>query len=137
MEQLLDHTRGQILSLHPLVELLESETQAEILRLLEQNRADIRKVFDQAKSICSEQGIDDDQSSFYFARQSIDYGVVPSYEAQLSRLSTYQLAKMATVEELLAKKIELMDENYALNEKLENLLLDADLKDEKVQSVGG
>lgn len=137
MKQLLDQTRGQMSSLHCLIELLESETQAEILRLLKQNRADIRKVLHQAKSIRSEQGIDDDQSSFNFAHQSVDYGLVPSYEAQLSQSSTYQRARTAAAEELLARKIELMDENYALEETVENLLLDADLKDERVSQLEG
>ncbi len=131
MKQLLDQTRGQMSSLHYLIELLESETQAEILRSMKQNRADIRKVLHQAKSIRSERGIDDDQSPSNFAHQSVDYGLVPSYEAQ------YQWAKTAAAEELLARKIELMDENYALEETVENLLLDADLKDERVSQLEG
>lgn len=124
-------------SLHCLVGLLESETQTEILTLLKENRADIRKVLQRAKSIRSEQGIDDDQSSFNFTYQSIDYGLGPSYEAQLSQSSTYRRPKTAAAEELLTRKIELMDENYVLEEKLENLLLESNLKDEKVSQLEG
>lgn len=135
MKQLLDQTRGQMSSLHCLISLLESDTLAEILELLKQNRVDIRKMLHRAKSIRSQQGIDDDQSSFNFAHQSVDYGLVPSYEAQLSQSSTYQRAKTAAAEELLARKIELMDENYALEERVENLLLDVDLKDERISQL--
>lgn len=99
MKLLLDQTRGQMSSLHCLVGLLESETQTEILTLLKENRADIRKVLHRAKSIRSEQGIDDDQSSFNFTYQSIDYGLGPLYEAQLSQSSTYRRAKTAAAEE--------------------------------------
>ena len=67
MKQLLEQTRGQMSSLHCLVDLLQSETQAEILTLLKQNRADIQKVLHRARSIRSEQGILDHQSSFNFA----------------------------------------------------------------------
>ena len=53
MKQLLDHTRGQMTSLQHLIQFLESETQV-----------DIRKIFHYAKSIRSDQGIEDDQSSY-------------------------------------------------------------------------
>lgn len=40
--------------------LLESETQTDILTPLKQNTADIQKILHQAKTICSDQGVDDD-----------------------------------------------------------------------------
>lgn len=132
MKQLLDQTRSQMLSLRCLIELLESETQADMFRLLKQNTADIQKILHRAKSIRSYQGFDDDQSSFNFTRQSAAYGLVPSYEAQLAQSSTYQRAQAAAAEELLARKIELLDEKYALEERIDGLLLDGDTKDEKV-----
>lgn len=53
MKQLLDQTRGQMSSLRYLIELLESETQADIFRLLKDNVVDIRKIFHLSKSIRS------------------------------------------------------------------------------------
>ena len=132
MKQLLDQSRGQMLSLRCLIELLESETQADMFRLLKQNTADIRKILHRAKSIRSYQGFDDDQSSFNFINQSDTYGLVPSYETQLAQSSTYQRAQTAAAEELLARKIELLDEKYALEERIEGLVLDGDTKDEKI-----
>lgn len=133
MKQLLNQTRGQMSSLQSLIHLLESETQGDILKLLKQDTADIRRILHHAKSIRSYQGFDDDQSSFHFTHQSItSLGVDPSYEAQLAQSSTYRRAKTAAAEELLARKIELLDEKYALEEKLEGLLLEVDLKDKRV-----
>ena len=132
MKQLLDQTRAQMLSLRCLVQVLESETQADMFRLLKENTADLRKILHRAKSIRSYQGVDDDQSSFHFTYQSASYGFVPSYEAQLAQSSTYQRAQSAAAEELLARKIELLDEKYALEEKVENLLLDFDTNNEKL-----
>lgn len=132
MKQLLDQTRGQILSLQCLIQLLESETQEGISQLLKENTADIQRVSHRARSIRSEQGIEDDKSSFQLAHQASGYGLVPSYEAELSRSSTYKRAQMTAAEELLARKIELLDEKYALEEKLEGLLLVVDSKDEKI-----
>lgn len=131
MKQLLDQTRGQMSSLRHLIEILESETQAEMFRLLKENIADIRRILHSAKSIRSYQGVDDDQSSFHFINQSAAYGLVPSYEAQLAQSSAYQRAEKVAADELLARKIELLSEKYALEEKLESLLLDGGLKDEK------
>lgn len=136
MKQLLDQTRGQMLSLRCLIELLESETLADMFRLLKQNTADIRKILHRAKSIRSYQGFDDDdQSSFHFTHQSATFGLVPSYEAQLAQSSTYQRAQAAAAEELLARKIELLDEKYALEERIDALLLDGDTKDEKAAQL--
>ena len=135
MKKLLDQTRGQMSSLQCLILFLESENQADIFKLLKQKAADIRKIFHRAKSIRLDQGIDDDQSSFHLAHQSISFGLVPSYETQLLRSSTYQRAQTAAAEELLAGKIELMDEKYALEEKLEGLFLDVDLKVEKITQL--
>ena len=132
MKQLLDQTRGQMSSLRSLIELLESETQADMFRLLKENIVDIRKILSRAKSIRSCQGVDDDQSSFHFANQSAAYGLVPSYEAQLAQSPAYQRAEKVAADELLTRKIELLSEKYALEEKLEGLLLDVELKDEKV-----
>lgn len=135
LKKLLDQTRGQMSSLQCLIQFLESENQADIFKLLKQNAADIRKIFHRAKSIRLDQGIDDDQSSFHLAHQSIAFGLVPSYETQLLQSSTYQRAQTAAAEELLAGKIELMDEKYALEEKLEGLFLDVDLKVEKITQL--
>lgn len=135
MKQLLDQTRSQMLSLKCLIELLENETQADMFRLLKQNTAYIRKILHRAKSIRSYQGFEDDQSSFHFTHQSAGYGLLPSYEAQLAQSSTYQRAQTAAAEELLARKIELLDEKYALEERIEGLLLDADKKDEKIDRL--
>lgn len=135
MQQLLDQTRGQMSSLRCLIELLESETQADMLRLLKENIVDIRKILHRAKSIRSNQGVDDDQSSFHFDNQSAAYGLAPSYQAQLAQSSSYQRAEKAVADELLASKIKLLDEKYALEDKIEELLLDADLKDEKVAQL--
>ena len=135
MKQLLDQIRGQISSLRHLVEILESETQADILKLFKENILDIRKILHRAKSIRSYQGIDDDQSSFHFVNQSAAFGLVPSYEAQLLQSSAYQWAEKVAADELLTGKIELLSEKYALEEKLEGLLLDMDLKDEKLAEL--
>lgn len=105
-------------SLQSLIQLLESEIQADVLMSLKQNAADVRKVFHRAKSIRSDHGVDDDQSYFHLAHQSLVYGLVPSYEAQLFQSSTYQRAQTTAAEELLARKIELLDEKYALEEKI-------------------
>ncbi|MCJ1344801.1 hypothetical protein MMC31_003004, partial [Peltigera leucophlebia] len=86
-------------------------------------------------SIRSYQGIDDDQSSFHFVNQSAAFGLVPSYEAQLLQSSAYQRAEKVAADELLTRKIELLSEKYALEEKLEGLLLDMDLKDEKLAEL--
>lgn len=53
----------------------------------------------------------------------------------LSQSSTYQRAQTAAAEELLARKIELLDEKYAHEEKVEALRLDVNLKDEKVTQL--
>lgn len=53
MKQLLDQTMGQMSSLRCLTELLESETQADIFRLLKDNVVDIRKILHRSKSIRS------------------------------------------------------------------------------------
>lgn len=135
MKQLLDQTRGQMTSLRYLIEFLESETQADILKSLQQNLADIRRIFHRAKSIRLNQGIGDDQSSFHLTNQVAAFGLVPSYEAQLSQSSTYQRAQTAAAEELFAKRIELLDEKYALEDKVEGLLLEIDLKDESVRKL--
>ena len=132
MKQLLDQTRGQMSSLTCLIELLESATQADMFRLLKQNTADIRKILHRAKSIRSYQGIDDDQSSFNVTHQSASYGLVPSHEAQLAQSPAYQRAQTAAAEELLARNIELLEGKYALEERVEGLLLDVDSKDEEV-----
>ena len=55
--KVLDQTRGQMSSLRSLIELLESETQADMFRLLKENIVDIRKILSRAKSICSYQGV--------------------------------------------------------------------------------
>ena len=119
MKPLLDQTRGQMSSLRHLIEILESETQADMFRLLKENIEDIRNILHRAKSIRSYQGIDDDQSSFHFVNQSAAFGLVPSYEAQLSQSSAYQRAEKVAADELLTRKIELLSEKYALEEKLE------------------
>ncbi|MCJ1346301.1 hypothetical protein MMC31_004516 [Peltigera leucophlebia] len=80
-------------------------------------------------------GIRDDRSSFHFTHQAAAFGLVPSYEAQLSQSSTYQRAQTTAVEELVAKRIELMDEKYALEDKVEGLLLEIDMKDETVRQL--
>ena len=100
------------------------------MKSLQQHLADIRRIFHRAKSICSDQGIEEDQSSFHFTYQVTAFGLYPSYEAQLSQSSTYQRAHTAAVEELAAKRIELLDEKYALEDKVEGLLLEIDLKNE-------
>lgn len=53
----------------------------------------------------------------------------------MAQSSRYQRAEKATADELLTSKIRLLDEKYALEAKLEELLLDADLKDEKVAQL--
>lgn len=135
MKQLLDQSRGQMTSLHYFIQFLESETQADTLKSLQKNLADIRRIFHRAKSIRLDQGIEEDQSSFHFTHQAAAFGLVPSYEAQLSQSSTYQRAQTAAAEELLAKKIELMDEKYALEDKVEGLRLEIDLKDETIRQL--
>lgn len=106
------------------------------MKSLQQNLADIRKIFHRAKSIRLDQGIEDDQSSFYFTHQAAAaFELVSSYEAQLSQSSTYQRAQTAAAEELLAKKIELMDEKYALEDRVEGLLMEIDLKGETVRQL--
>lgn len=127
MEQVLNQTRGQMSSLQSLIELLESETLADVSKSLGQDAADIRKVFYRAKSIRLDQGVDDDQSCFDLAHQSF---------AQLRQSSAYQRAQTATAEELLAEKIELLEEKYALEDKYEALILDANLEGEKVAQLG-
>ena len=89
-----------------------------MFRLLKENIVDIRKILSRAKSICSDQGIDDDESSFHFVNQSAAYGLVPSYEAQLVQSSAYQWALKVAADELLTRKIELLSEKYVLEEKL-------------------
>ncbi|MCJ1347402.1 hypothetical protein MMC31_005627 [Peltigera leucophlebia] len=113
MKQLLDQTRGQMSSLRHLIEILESETQADMFRLLKKNIIDIQKILHRAKSIRSNQGVDDEQSAFHFVNQSAAYGLVPSFS-------------------WLVVSIELLSEKYALEDKLEGLLFDMDLKDEKI-----
>lgn len=53
----------------------------------------------------------------------------------MSQSSTYQRAQTAAAEELLAKKIELMDEKYALEDRVEGLLMEIDLKGETVRQL--
>lgn len=122
-------------SLRYLIELLESETQADMMRLLKENIVDIRKILRRAKSIRSYQGVDDDQSSFHFDNQSAAYGFVPSYDVQLNQSSRYQRVEEAAADELLTSKIELLNEKYALEEKLKELLLNVNLKDEEVAQL--
>lgn len=135
MKQLLDQTRGQMSSLRHLIEILESETQTDMLRLLKENILDIRKTLHRAKSIRSSQGIDDDRSSFHFGNQFAAYGLIPSYEAQLVQSSAYQRAETVAADELLARMIELLGEKYTLEEKLDGLQLDVDLKDGKIAKL--
>ena len=71
MKQLLNQTRGQMSSLQSLIHLLESETQGDILKLLKQDTADIRRILHRAKSIRSYQGFDDHRSSFHFTLEWI------------------------------------------------------------------
>lgn len=133
MEQLLDQTRRQKSSLEYLIHLL---TRAAILKLVKQDTADIRKTLDRAKSIRSYQGVTDIQSSIHLAHQSVaSYGVSPSYEMQLAQSSTYQRAQIAAADELLAGKMKLLGEKYALEEKLDGLRLEVALKDGKVTQL--
>lgn len=105
------------------------------MKSLQQNLADIRKNFHRAKSIRLDQGIEEDQSSFHFMHQAAAFGLVPSYEAQLSQSSTYQRAQAAAVEELVAQRIELMDEKFALEDRIEGFLLEIGLKNETVRQL--
>ena len=90
-------------------------------------------VAQQRRGACiPQQGVDDDQSSFHFANQSAAYGLVPSYEAQLARSSAYQRVEKVAADELLTRKIELLSGKYALEEKIDGLLLDVKLKDKTV-----
>lgn len=84
-----------------------------------QCEAHTRKGFHRTKPIRSDHGVHDNQSSFHLAHQSLTYRLVSPYEAQLFESLTYQRAQTAAAKELIARKIELMDEKYALGEKLE------------------
>ena len=135
MKQLLYQTRGQMSSLLHLIEILESETQADMLRILKKNSVDIQKILSRAKSIRSSQGIDDHQSSFHFGSQFAAERMSPSYEAQLAQSPAYQRAEKVAADELLTRKIELLSEKYALEEKLDGLQLDVDLRDGKIAEL--
>ena len=119
-------------SLRCLIELLESETQADMLRLLKDSVADIRKILHRAKSIRSYQGVDDNQSSFHSDNQSATYGLVPSYEAQLAQSPRYQRAEKAAADELLTRIARLVNELSSKDEKVVQLKEDTLLKDEIV-----
>ena len=135
MNQLLDQTRGQMSSLLHLIEILESETQADMLRILKENSVDIQKFLNRAKSIRSSQGIDDHRSSFHFGSQVAAYKMALSYEAQLAQSPAYQRAEKFVADELLTKKIELLSEKYALEEKLDGLQLEVNLRDGKIAEL--
>lgn len=51
----------------------------------------------------------------------------------MAQSSTYQRAQRVTAEELLAGKFRLLEEQADLEEKLEGLLLEVDLKDKKLE----
>lgn len=51
MKQLLDQTRKQMSSSQSFIHLLEIETQGDILKILKQNTADIRRILRRAESI--------------------------------------------------------------------------------------
>lgn len=135
MKQLLDQSRGQMSLLHHLIEILESETQTDMLRLLKKNSVDIRKILRRAKTIRTSQGIDDHQSSFYFGNQFAAYSMVPSYEVQLAQSPAYQRTEKFAADELLTRKVELLNEKYAREEQLEGLQLGMDLKDGKIDEL--
>lgn len=100
-----------------------SETLNEILKLVKENKAIVQKVLNRAKTIRSDQGFNDRESSFHSAQQTVAYGLAQSYEEQLMQSSAYQKAQSAAAEELLAGKLELLEEKYELGKRSGSLLL--------------
>lgn len=93
-------------------------------------------MLNRAKSIRSDQGFNDCESSFHpsrqtvvyetpfhSAQQTVVYGLTQSYEEELMQSSAYQKAQSAAAEELFAKKLELLEEKYELGKRSGSLLL--------------
>lgn len=91
-----------------------SETLSEILRLVQTNKEPLRKNFSKARSLRSDQGFEDDLSTFDSDGRSIAHDVAPTYEKQLQRSPAYQKAQTATAQELLAGKLKLSEANFIL-----------------------
>ena len=56
-------------------------------------------------------------STFDSDGRSIDHGVMPTYEEQLKESTAYRKAQVATAEDLLAAKLELLENKYGLGER--------------------
>lgn len=93
-------------------------------------------MLNRAKSIRSDQGFSDCESSFHqsqqtvvyespfdSAKKTVVYGLAKSYEQELMQSSAYQKAQSAAAEELFAKKLELLEEKYELGKRSGCLLL--------------
>lgn len=89
---------------------------------MKENNAIVEKVLNRAKTIRSDQGFKERESSFHSAQQIVVYGLAQSYEEQLMQSSAYQKSQPAAAEELLARKLEFLEEKYELGKRSGSLL---------------
>lgn len=85
-----------------------------MLRLVQENAFCVSKLLDKVKFIRSLQGFDDTQNSFSFVRLFMQNQVVGYFEKQLHKSPAYRKARAAAAEELLATKLELLEEKCDL-----------------------
>ena len=95
-----------------------SGTQIEVLRLVQENSSKMQKLLNRARSIRSMQGVDDSESTLNAVQSFIRNPFGASIEEELNQSSVYQKARVAAAEELLAGKIELLEEKYKLGKVL-------------------
>ena len=124
MEELMGQMRSQrdynqfhsvtiLFHLCRLAYLSSSRTQAEILILIQKNAISVQKLLNRAR-FRSLQGFDDTQSSFTPVAIMIQDPFKNSFEEQLHESPAYRKAQAAAEEELLAAKLELLEEKYNL-----------------------
>ena len=87
----------------------------------------MEKLLNRARSIRSTQGVDDNQSTFNVVQSFIQNLSGASLEEELKQSSVYQKARAAAAEDLLASKIELLEEKYKLGKAPMPILCFGDL----------
>ena len=82
--------------------------------MVQQNARSIQNLLNKAKSIRSLQGFDDTQSVFATVHSIMRDPLKGSFEEQLHQSPAYRKAQAAAAEDLLAAKLELLEEKYNL-----------------------
>ena len=78
------------------------------------NASSVQKLLNKAKSIRSLQGFDDTQSIFTSVESLVQESYRDHYAEQLFQSPAYRKAHVTAAEDLLAAKLELLEEKYNL-----------------------